>query len=263
MAKQRGVVQLSGRVDNLCYYQQKRVRGGLVRRINLAMSDRVKMGDEYANLRTANSFFGACSMVAAALLNLMNRRLFFMTRADRQSYLTTQIYRHFRNTGRNADDRNAALGQSDGYSIPLIYNSLFKVRARDFFMDLPLYRQDVPFGGTMVFAISSESLEYYLSSFEGSEVGINFYYNCGVYGSYYYSDSGKYARPDASSTINRETIYWKRGDDDVELLIDARAFEDTFACCILRFDIVKFRIDGRPIFVDSASTGHMVGVIYS
>lgn len=262
MAKQRGIVQLSGRVDNLCYYQQKRVRGGLVRRINLAMSDRVKSGDEYANLRTANSFFGACSMVAAALLNLMNRRLFFMTRADRQSYLTTQVYRHFRNTGRNVESSNAILIAEDAQSIPAIFNTLFKVRASNFFMDLPILRREVPFGGTTVLTIASESLEYYLSFFDGSEVGINFYYKCSIYGSFYNSDTGKYIKPDASSTINRETIYWRRGDDDVELHVNAGETDDTFTCCILRFDVVKFRVGGRPILINSASTAHMVGIMF-
>ena len=262
MAKQRGIVQLSGRVDNLCYYQQKRVRGGLVRRINLAMSDRVKAGDEYANLRTANRFFGACSMVAAALLNLMSRRTFFMTRSDRQSYLTTQIYRLFRNTGRNSQNREASLIPEDANNIPSIYNTLFKVRASEFFRDLPTLRTEVPFGGTMVFTIASESLEYYLSFFNGTEVGVNFYYNCNVYGCNYNSDTGKYIRPDASSTINRETIFWKRGEADVELLVNAGEADDTFSCCIIVFDIVKYRIGGRPIFLDSASTAHMVGILF-
>ena len=70
MAKQRGIVHLSGRVDNLCYYQQKRVKGGLVRRLNQAMSERAKTGEEFENFRTANSYFGACSMCAGAMLNL-------------------------------------------------------------------------------------------------------------------------------------------------------------------------------------------------
>jgi hypothetical protein len=262
MAKQRGIVQLSGRVDNLCYYQQKRVRGGLVRRINLAMSERVKAGEEYANLRSANSFFGACSMVAAALLSLINRRSFFMTRADRQSYLTTQIYRHFRNTGRNTENKEAALIPEDAQTIPSIFNTLFKVRARDYFMDLPILETDVPIDATMVVTISKESLEYYLSSFNGSEVGISFYYGCSVYGSYYNSDTGKYIKPDTSSIINRETIYWQRGGGDVELLIKAGMADDTFSCYILRFDVVKFRIGGRPIFINSASTAHMVGISF-
>lgn len=251
---------MSGRVDNLCYYQQKRVRGGLVRRINLAMSERVKAGDEYANLRTANSFFGACSMVAAALLNLMNRRLFYMTRADRQSYLTTQIYRIFKSSGRNAENQVANLAAEDSFNIPLVFNTLFKVRARDFFIDLPLVKTDVPVGGTMVFIISKESLDYYLSFFSGSEVGINFYYKCSVDGSYYSSDTGRYVKPISASTINRETIYWQRGDDDVELLISAGEADYTFSCCIIRFDIVKYRYSGRPILLDSASTAHMVGI---
>lgn len=69
MAKQRGIHQISGKVNNLCYYQQKYVRGGLIRRINEAMSGRLKTDPVFERTREANSVFGMCSLLSSTFFD--------------------------------------------------------------------------------------------------------------------------------------------------------------------------------------------------
>lgn len=254
---------MSGRVDNLCYYQQKRVRGGLVRRINLAMSERVKAGDEYAELRRYNSYFGACSMLAAGLLSLMNQRLLFMTRSDRQSYLTTRIMRDLLRAGYGRFQTDLEFTTEFANTIPPIFNSIMKVRANNFFISLPLYRTEVPSGGNMVFELSSAELENYLSFFKGVAVHINWYYDCRVGSCFKDDEIGKYTAPNVKSTINRQGINWYPGDGDIELVVSAGLDTGEYACVILRFDVALFDYGGRFAYLDSASTAYMIGIQFS
>ena len=67
MAKQSGIHQLKGKVGEMSYYRQSGVNSGLVRRINSAMSSRVKTSDEFANTRRNNVEFGGAADVAKLL----------------------------------------------------------------------------------------------------------------------------------------------------------------------------------------------------
>lgn len=260
MAKQRGVVQLSGRVDNLCYYQQKRVRGGLVRRINLAMSERVKSGEEYAPLRRYNAFFGACSMVASALISLINQRNLFMTRSDRQSYLTNQIKRILTEAGYNRYEDVLEITSSFAEKFPRAFNKILKVNARDFFISLPLTFNDVPSGATIVLELPAIELHRYCEYFNGAAVIINWYYDCRVGSLVKEGETGKYTEPLSKSTIDRSPILWEDETGDVELHISAGLNTGDFACVILRFDVVAQFYGDRRILSNSSSTAHMIGI---
>lgn len=67
MAKQSGIHQLRGKVGEMLYYRQSGITGGLVRTINQAMSERVKKGQEYVNVRLNNAEFGHACRIAGAL----------------------------------------------------------------------------------------------------------------------------------------------------------------------------------------------------
>lgn len=254
---------MSGRVDNLCYYQQKRVRGGLVRRINLAMSERVKAGEEYVNLRTANSFFGACSMLAACLINFLSERQLFMTRADRQSYATAEIRKLMVAYGRTPESRDFSYHINDTERLALIFNSITKTRATDFFPSLPLSRGGVIFDANMVFEIPEQELENFCKHFKGVGVRVNFYYDCHIYYGAYDEVSQKYEPSIPSRSVNRVYKLWRPGEGDLELIIPAGVSDDTFSSCIIFFEVEKFQENGRPIYVTSAATAHMVGVYFS
>lgn len=68
MAKQRGIHQISGKLDNLVYYEQKRVPVGLIRRQNEAMSERLKTDPAFATTRLSGAEFGYCSNAAASII---------------------------------------------------------------------------------------------------------------------------------------------------------------------------------------------------
>lgn len=67
MAKQSGLHQIRGKVGEHSYYKQTGVSSGLIRSINQGMSQRVKTGDEYANVRLNNAEFGQAGRIAKVL----------------------------------------------------------------------------------------------------------------------------------------------------------------------------------------------------
>lgn len=67
MAKQSGLHQIRGKVGEHSYYRQTGVANGLIRSINQGMSQRVKTGDEYANVRLNNAEFGQAGRIAKVL----------------------------------------------------------------------------------------------------------------------------------------------------------------------------------------------------
>lgn len=74
MAKQKGVIQVSGKIDNLSFYSQKYVEGGLVRKINEGMSERVKTAPEFENTRLVGREFGSAGSYAGAAIRLLTER---------------------------------------------------------------------------------------------------------------------------------------------------------------------------------------------
>lgn len=74
MAKQRGIIQISGKINDHVYYEQKYVDTGLIRKQNAAMSGRVKSDPEFENTRRAGQEFGYSSQSAAAIIKQMPQR---------------------------------------------------------------------------------------------------------------------------------------------------------------------------------------------
>ena len=122
-------MQLSGRVDNLCYYQQKRVRGGLVRRINLAMSDRLKSDPVFRRTREANSIFGMCSMSASTLIECFGLGTREMLVPDIQSRLTKTFLEIFKSQSRHNFGDDLIYSPSTGARICHAFNSFSRNRS--------------------------------------------------------------------------------------------------------------------------------------
>lgn len=74
MAKQSGIHQLRGKYGNNVYYTQKGVAGGLVRKINEGMSNRVKNDAAFANTRRNAAEFGAAGNFAGASVRSISQR---------------------------------------------------------------------------------------------------------------------------------------------------------------------------------------------
>lgn len=94
MAKQRGIHQIKGKINNLCYYEQKYVRGGLIRRINEAMSERLKTDPVFANTRVANTIFGGCSQYARVIFDFFGNRNLYLFLPSRQARLTKLLLKN-------------------------------------------------------------------------------------------------------------------------------------------------------------------------
>lgn len=92
MAKQSGLHQIKGKVGGFSYYRQSGVQNGLLRRINEAMSGRVKTGDEFANTRLNNAEFGAAADVAKLMGQMISPKFRPMVLPFSQSKLTKDIY---------------------------------------------------------------------------------------------------------------------------------------------------------------------------
>lgn len=107
MAKQRGTHQIAGTINNLVYYEQKYVKGGLIRRQNEAMSERLKTDPVFAGTRKANSLYGACMMVASAIFKTSSYRSVYMSKPSRLAKLATSILRMYQNT--NGYDKELAV----------------------------------------------------------------------------------------------------------------------------------------------------------
>lgn len=67
MAKQSGLHQIKGKVGEHSYYQQTGVVGGLVRRINQGLSEKVKTAEAFANTRLNNAEFGQAGRISSVL----------------------------------------------------------------------------------------------------------------------------------------------------------------------------------------------------
>lgn len=92
MAKQSGLHQIKGKVGGFSYYRQSGVQNGLLRRINEAMSGRVKTGDEFANTRLNNAEFASAADVAKLMGQMISPKFRPMVLPFSQSKLTKDIY---------------------------------------------------------------------------------------------------------------------------------------------------------------------------
>ena len=93
MAKQSGIHQIRGKVGEMSYYSQTGVSGGLLRKINQGLSDRVKTGEEYANTRLNNTEFGAACNVAGLLGQMVQPKFRPMVLPFSQSKMAKEILR--------------------------------------------------------------------------------------------------------------------------------------------------------------------------
>lgn len=227
MARQRGPHQLSGKINNLCYYEQKGIRGGLVRRINEAMSERVKSAPEFANTRNANSRFGMCSMYAGQMFSIFPSRLDFLHKYDRQAILTKALKECY--DAQHGIDKGKTFVNDTTlvYSINNAFNRLVKNKVTDFF--------PIKFNGPFVPTSSNEVkvdiieniVENAAKLLECDGFIFSLSGNIGFYPPQYNSETNKYTAvsPDISNQVNLN-YSWKKGDGDVVFGADMNHIDD-------------------------------------
>lgn len=131
MAKQSGLHQIKGKVGGFSYYRQSAVNQGLIRRINEAMSGRVKTGDEYANTRLNNAEFAAAAADAKSFIALISPKFRPMILPFSQSKVTKELLALIKQVEGNWGERQLVAAQ--GSLIIEAVNKLQKVNFTDLF----------------------------------------------------------------------------------------------------------------------------------
>lgn len=258
MAKQRGIHQIKGKINNLCYYEQKYVRGGLIRRINEAMSERLKTDPAFANTRVSNTIFGACSTFAGFLLSYFGSRNTFLFVPYRQAILTRLIHNHF-------------LQYESGSLCPTIYLPLGREPALELFFDevvknkLSLDFSDIPrrieiniSSPSINITLSNTTLDNYLSKYGGVGVRVEISPPYFLYNMSYNTQTGKYFDPSGNPGGRGVSYIWKPGDGDLEISLLNPDTDDAYSFWVIYISPISSEVGGRFI---SKRTGATCGII--
>lgn len=248
MAKQRGPHQLSGKINNLCYYTQKGVRGGLVRRINDGMSERLKVGEEFANTRLANSVFGMCSMFAGQILNQTNARNIYLFRADRQAIFTKKLFEYYKIE--KGFDSNESFGNSLRFQTYLarIFDDLVKNKFSDFFAPVQdsFTADDVDY--SLPFSLSVDELTNYCKTV--GCIGVNIIFNgaFNLYPPLRTELEGKFELGALEPPLYRPYSFnWYLGDDEFELVRPMTLWDDGINLAFIKITPILSETKGKVI----------------
>lgn len=97
MPKQKGLYQLQGKAQGMCYYSQAGVKLPLMRTINQGMSERVKTSDEFENTRKNNWEFALANSMATSLYNFIYPNWRSMFRRFTIPYMTARLLEEIKN----------------------------------------------------------------------------------------------------------------------------------------------------------------------
>lgn len=251
MAKQRGPHQLSGKINNLCYYTQKGVRGGLVRRINDGMSERLKVGEEFSNTRRANSVFGMCSMFAGQIFGLFNARQMFLFRADRQSIFTKRLFEYYK--VKYGFDSNSSFGKSYSFLLYLCrtFDEVVKNKFGNSFQPVASVYRSESNDFEFVLVLRKEELAdfCYRNNLLGVRISIDGAYS--MYPPNRDSSEGSFELGDIYfPTVRPRSIVWRLGDDDLEITSEMSLLDDGINLAFLTLQpVIKFIGDRTKVSV--------------
>lgn len=261
MAKQRGVVQLSGRVDNLCYYQQKKVRGGLVRRINLAMSERVKVGAEYQRLRTASSFFGGCSICASTILNMTGTRAKFLHFPDRQAILSGSIFKLQKSLYGSSNTDVIIFDPPFAQFLSAAYDQIVKNKMSKFLPSVPHYIEGVEPGEVVNIVIPSYELTNFCNFYNCIGIVFLLVTNCFIYSMYRYADTNKFGGPESGFTVRRDPFSWQLGGGDLTISFGRSDIDDACTFAILSALPMVDNVGGRFVTKNTGASSILIGTL--
>lgn len=217
MAKQRGIHQISGKINNLCYYEQKYVRGGLIRRINEAMSGRLKTDPAFANTRVANRLFGGCSLMAKALLSAATWRLDTLAYPSRQAKLTSSLLSMvFEAYGRHAADSISWSVFIESHLINAL-DEISKTKIYTFFPEIGRIYNRVSFNSEFDIDISAANLYNYAKYCGVNSLQIEVSPVTTISDCEYSVDASKYIPCFVESGRIITTVTWRIDDGDISI----------------------------------------------
>lgn len=261
MAKQRGIHQIIGKYNDTCYFERKGTRGGLMRRINSGMSERVKTGEEYTNLRAANTVFGVCSMYAAIIFNFFSNRALFLFNKNRQSQLTKQIYKNRKPFFLSDDNLEAGYHHGEGLYLSLLFDSVVRKKFYDVFSGFPRNIIVTGYDKLVGITLISSDLEEYCERYKAEGCYIGTVGPCFIYKSVRNSTKDKFPVPEYGNDLTRYGFTWKRGEGDLDITINAGHTDDTVSFGFIYAIPENYVRVGLPIRLYSGACCGMFNII--
>lgn len=214
MAKQRGTHQIAGKINNLVYYEQKHIRGGLIRRQNEAMSSRLKEDVVFENTRAANSLYGACLMMSGAFLSCFGKSRDTKVIPSACAHFSTSLLRLYQEENGFDKEQPLDLSEFTGDSIIYAFDRVIMNRLDRFFS--PVKRVILASASSRQFDldIPAELLENLCTFSNTSRLEINvspctFFSSCVKD-----STTGKFGAPAIRRGEYTPTFVWDKGSGD-------------------------------------------------
>lgn len=247
MAKQRGIHQIRGKIDNLSYYEQKYVRGGLIRRINAAMSERLKTDPAFQATRNANSIFGGCSLYAAALLSSLGNRNTYLFKPNRQALLTKIIKENACSIVSGSSFMSIGFVSTNYIYSGWLLRSLFKNDFYNFFPTMPRYASDLSLGDSYEIEFPEEYLVRYCEYCGVDAVQISVSSPWSLYTCGYSQDRSKFKAPEISNAGRGSLSTWNKGDISLVVGASTGDIDDAFTYWVIYITPVSSFVGDRPI----------------
>lgn len=238
MAKQRGTHQIAGKVNNLVYYEQKYIKGGLIRRQNEAMSSRLKEDVVFENTRMANSLFGACLMMSGAILSCFGKSRDTKVIPSACAHFATSLLRLYQDSNGYDKESDLTLSEFDGDAILYAFDRVVMNRLDRFFSPLNRVYIGVASSGEWDLDIPADLLENLCIISKTSRVEINI--SPAAYFGPCIKDSttGKFSAPSIRRGAYIATKVWDKGSGD---------FSDTLSVPDLRSSYQLVQLTITPV----------------
>ena len=231
-----------------------------MRRINEAMSERLKTDPVFANTRRANTIFGGCSLLASRLLEFFGSRNTYLFKPYRHALLTKLVHTYFV-APTSASQYPLIMSGSDGFNyLSTIIDGIVKNKIRDSFPELPIKLESILTDGEHTFVFSAQSLLEFCAKYKCVGVQISISNPFYIYSPFFDSSVGKYTITDYNpggrgSSFN---ILQNEIDDDMEITVHTGSVDDALTFWIVYATPILVMRGGRPV---TGETGASLGVV--
>lgn len=249
MAKQRGIHQISGIINNLCYYEQKYVRGGLIRRVNEAMSGRLKTDPVFENTRQSSYVFGMCSILAAQIFSCFGNRSSFLFRPSRQAKFTKYLLSQYQ--AQNGKTARQTLKVTDVLlnTLPMFIDRILKSRLSDYGIYLGNVLEVDGTASNHIYRIPKTTLEQACMQNGVEEVAFIIRGAHNVQMPTYDPVSRRYIAGDVFYKQLYVTQTWRLGDDDLSITLNSGVYDTGYSFAVVTMGFVTGYLGVSPIFL--------------
>lgn len=112
MAKVSGIVSFRGKIGDFVFYRQRQNTNPIMRRVSTSMSEQLKVGENFANVRLYGKEFAQCAKLAGAMWSHFPQRFKAILISQRNSMLTRELSRLIRSDMSNPIGKRGLTGIS-------------------------------------------------------------------------------------------------------------------------------------------------------